>query len=87
MLAEPRERLNRILRVPNKKFVVVSSGCKLLLVEGPLQSADLLTVANQLSFKITMCAQVAVQDTFVSAACAQKVACPAHGANTSIMAT
>lgn len=51
--------------VPDKEFVVIASRAELLLIERPLQSADLLFVAGQLIDEWSVGAKIALQDCFV----------------------
>lgn len=46
MLAEFCQRLRAAPSTPEKEFVVVTARRKLLVVEAPLEAADLLSVPN-----------------------------------------
>eukprot|EP00448_Togula_jolla_P001112 CAMPEP_0170612584 /NCGR_PEP_ID=MMETSP0224-20130122/23801_1 /TAXON_ID=285029 /ORGANISM="Togula jolla, Strain CCCM 725" /LENGTH=63 /DNA_ID=CAMNT_0010938097 /DNA_START=637 /DNA_END=827 /DNA_ORIENTATION=- len=56
------------LEVPDVQLVVVAAGGKLLLIVGPLQTADLLPMALQLRGEVGLLPHVPLQDAVVSAA-------------------
>ena len=75
------------LQGPHAELVVVAARGQLLLVEGPLQAADLLAVPMQLGHVRRLLPHVAVQDVVIPAARGQNISVPGHGAHTSMVPT
>ena len=87
MLVELDEGLGAASCAPQQKLVVVATRCELLVIEGPLETADFLSMANQLSSVVLRRAQISVQNAVIAAASAQESIIPSHSTNATIMAT
>ena len=58
------------VQIPNHKFIIVTSGGELLIVEAPLQATDFLLVAFKLAEVRVGSSQISLQNVSVSASCA-----------------
>jgi len=71
---------------PNGHFIVVSARCQHLLVERPLQTADLLVVFEQSAEKIPPRSHIPQQHSLVARASGQNSGIPGHGADSGLVA-
>jgi hypothetical protein len=69
------------MAVPDEQAVVIASGAELLLVERPLESANLLLVSGQFGHEGSAASEVALQDGLVAGASGQQGGTPAHCAH------
>ena len=56
------------VQIPNHQFVIVAARCELLIIEAPLQAANLLLVTHQLAEVRALSPQVSLQNVTVTAA-------------------
>ena len=85
VVIELRQRLRRASGAPKHKLVVIATGSKLLIVEGPLEAADLLAMAQQLCCIIVWASKVSVQDAVVPAARAHESVVPGDGTDAPVV--
>ena len=84
-MIELRQRLRRASSTPKHELVIVATRSKLLIVEGPLETADLLAMAEQLCCIIVWASQVPVQNAVVPAAGAHEGVVPGDGTDAPIV--